>query len=293
MQMPTAYVVLLTDGKTERTLTGKRNAFRCLINEIICVEFPEENDLHYRSRFLKTTLPQYITGNFLYIDCDTIICEDLSEIANLDINLGAVFNSHVLLSKSISCGYHHFLDVKTGFSSTENSEFYYNGGLLFCKNNESSRRFFEKWNELYLISLSKGVKFDQPALNQANFLLNGVISELSGIWNCQLKRSGAIKYLTGAKILHYLHSSPEKSVYLLGQHAVFQQIKDAGGITKEILEMLQNPKIQFDDKSCVYFYDELDNIPFVNKHDVRTIGIKGLCKILMNRILSKFFNLKK
>ena len=31
--MPNAYVVLSTDDKTEKMLTGKRNAFRALINE--------------------------------------------------------------------------------------------------------------------------------------------------------------------------------------------------------------------------------------------------------------------
>jgi len=95
MQMPSAHAVLLTDDKTEKTLTGKRAAFRHLIDEIICVKFPEESDLHYRSRFLKTTIPQHISDDFLYIDCDTVICADLSEIEREDISLGAVFDTHV------------------------------------------------------------------------------------------------------------------------------------------------------------------------------------------------------
>jgi hypothetical protein len=288
MRMPTAYVVLLTDNKTEKTLTGKRNAFRKSIDEIVCVEFPEENDLHYRSRFLKTTLPQHITGDFLYIDCDTIICEDLSEIANLDTNLGAVFDSHTSLSNNIGCDWCHTLNSKLGFCSTEKLDIYYNGGVLFCKNNEISRSFFEKWHELYLFSFSKDIIFDQPALNQVNFLMNGIITELSAIWNCQIKRPGSLKYLIGAKIIHYLSSSHEGCVYLLGQSAVFQKIKEVGSITEEIMEMLQNPKTQFDDNSCLYLYDELYNIPFKwNKYDVRIIGIRELFKILTNRILNK------
>jgi lipopolysaccharide biosynthesis glycosyltransferase len=305
--MPTAYVVLLTDNKTEKTLTGKRNAFRKSIDEIVCVEFPEENDLHYRSRILKTTLPQHVSGDFLYIDCDTIVCDDLSDIANLNIHLGAVLNAHSLLSQtgSTAYGWFDFIDRRLDFSSAEKTDKCYNGGVFFCKNNDICRRFFEKWHEFYLFSLSKRVILDQPALNQVNYLMNELITELPGIWNCQILSPGAVKYLAQAKIIHYFSSMNKSSIYLFGQQSIFQEIKETGEISEELSKMLQNPKNQFDDKTLLYLRDNVDhdnNLSKMNtillkenkvksKYDVRRMNIKQLCKILTNRILRKFIKI--
>lgn len=78
---------------------------------------------------------------------------------------------------------------------------YYSGGVMYSKDDESSHDFYAHWYNNYLESLKSGVKLDEPPLAKTNEELDGIICEMNGIWNCQI-RFGAL-YLANAKILHF------------------------------------------------------------------------------------------
>lgn len=78
---------------------------------------------------------------------------------------------------------------------------YYSGGVMYSKDDESSHDFYAHWYNNYLESLKSGVKLDEPPLAKTNEELGGIICEMNGIWNCQI-RFGAL-YLANAKILHF------------------------------------------------------------------------------------------
>lgn len=81
--MPDASVVLLVDNKTEDSINSdslKRAEIKKYVSKIISVQFDEKVSNAERSRLIKTSIPEYIDDDFLYIDCDTIIADDLSEI---------------------------------------------------------------------------------------------------------------------------------------------------------------------------------------------------------------------
>ena len=79
---PEAYVVLVCDDTTESSLNGNRQDIKLLINELKSIQFERPVNKVERSRLMKVNLRKYVEGDFLYIDCDTIIVNDLSEIDN-------------------------------------------------------------------------------------------------------------------------------------------------------------------------------------------------------------------
>ncbi|EID83946.1 hypothetical protein MSI_26560 [Treponema sp. JC4] len=97
--MPDAEIIILTDNRTNSTFKGKREKIKKYVSSIISVDFPETAGNIERSRVLKTTIPDYISGDFLFIDCDTIICESLSDIEKFDYPVAAVLDGHVPLSE--------------------------------------------------------------------------------------------------------------------------------------------------------------------------------------------------
>ena len=69
-----------------------------------------------RSRLIKTAIPDYVREDFLYIDCDTIICDDLSGIEQYPYDIAGVLDGHVLLKDHIHQKYFLERDKKLGFS---------------------------------------------------------------------------------------------------------------------------------------------------------------------------------
>ena len=76
---PEAEVFLIVDKETESTLVGKRAGIKELITEVIAVETPDGYNAMQRSRYLKTNFRQFIAGDLLFIDADTVIGGSLEE----------------------------------------------------------------------------------------------------------------------------------------------------------------------------------------------------------------------
>jgi hypothetical protein len=241
MKMSAAFISLLVDDITETTLVDNREEIKELVNECKVVVLPIELNKMQRSRWLKTTMREHITGDFLYIDCDTIIADDLSDIENTPCDLGAVLEYHLpfneLPNKDMIIPSLEYL----AYSMPQKE--YFNGGLLFSKDTRLSYNFFAEWHKLWYECKSKGISKDMPALNQANHNLNNCIGELKGIWNCQIL-TGGLQYLNDAKIIHYFSSNKQINPYLLGNVSFYKTIKESG-ISQEIRSGIISCKKQF------------------------------------------------
>lgn len=246
MHNPDAYIITLLDEKTKAGLTGKRAGYEQIVSEIKVIAVPQEFTQKESSRWIKTSIRQYVSGDFLFIDCDTIITEKLAPSFREDIHLGAVLDTHVPLSN------HHLQetfqqeDKRLGFCSSLKTDVRYNGGLIFCRDSPGGSAFFEKWHELWLQSRKRGNSQDMPSLNQANYELNNIITELDGEWNCQISHNG-LPYLHNAKIIHYYATSLISFTppYTLANNEVLSSIKESGIIPFEVMELLKNPKAAF------------------------------------------------
>lgn len=249
---PDANIIILIDSKTKQNLTNIRTQYEKLVSEIQVVSPPVEFSQKEASRWIKTSIHKYVKGTFLFIDCDTIITEKLTQDFSSDIKIGAVLDTHVTLE-------HHHLkeafqkeDIKAGFYSSVKSNIRYNGGLIFCKDDPIGSEFFEKWHSLWIEGRKRNCSQDMPSLNQANHEMGNIITELSGNWNCQISHNG-LPYLHGAKIIHYYATSliTQTSPFVIASDSVFKKIKDMGTIPDEVMKLLENPKAAFDSESRI------------------------------------------
>lgn len=242
MRMPDCHIAILTDTNSFDSFKDTRKEEIKYADEIITVPLDATLPAQKRSRLLKTNARNYVDGDFLFIDCDTIVVKDISIIDKNDSVLSACWDSHA------DFAHNPYRDLcirdteKFGIDITDEKE-YFNSGVILVKDNELTRNFYKLWNENYLKGYEKGVSMDQPSLEVTNIESGYPIQKLDPEWNCELKHG--IRYLKDAYIVHYLCTNPSKSndkqLFLLNEKDVFLDIKKTGIIPEEIIEVINDP----------------------------------------------------
>ncbi len=255
---PDAHAVLVVDDKTEETLTGNRAGVLEYIDEKIVVTPPSDYSNVEKSRFIKTTLHRYIKGPYLFLDTDTIIAEDISEIDSLigkGCGIAAVKDSH--------CDFKEMLVYDTiiawakivGWGAVLKSQkVHFNSGVMFADDSETMHNFYEEWHKNWLYAREKGVPYDQLPLAYTRHVLSFPIDEIEGFWNCQLATDG-LRYLYEAKIIHY-HGLYEGCNYIFQDKDTYKIIKEKGNVSEKLKEQLLNPRGAFKGHYCVCNADD-------------------------------------
>lgn len=199
---PDAHIVLITDNLTDNLLVGKRGEILNYISEKIVVPFEDDSlSMMYRSRFIKTSVRQLIDGDFMFIDCDTIVCKSLAEVDSFECEVGAVYESHLpirdwhpglLAAASKACA---VIDVDLPHEPE-----YFSSGVLFVKDVDISYRLYDGWHHFWLESVAKGSGIDQPSLAKASRDLGYVIKRIPDSYNCILFTR--VPFYEEAHILH-------------------------------------------------------------------------------------------
>jgi len=251
MHNPQAFIVALIDSKTKEGLTGKRSGYSKLVSETVTITAPSELSQKEVSRWIKTSMKKYVVGDFLYIDCDTIIAGNLDVNFPAEIKIGAILDTHVPLSKHHKAQHFEMEDLGLKFNSFETG-FRYNGGVIFCRDTSAANEFFLRWHSLWLFSNKEGISQDMPSLNQANHELGGIITELDDKWNCHITYNG-LPFLFDAKIIHYIATSFDfiDCPFLPASRAVLLSVKETGVILPETLKLLKNPRTAFEYRSRI------------------------------------------
>ena len=259
---PDDSVTILFDEKTKQGLTGKRSGYENLVSDIKVIDVPDKYSQKESSRWIKTSIHQHVSGDLIFIDCDTIIADKLQLDFPSSVKIGAVLDTHVTLDKHYLLDYFQNADKKAGFVSSFKSNTQYNSGFIFYRDDPSSQELFEKWHSLWIEGNKRGCLQDQPSLNQANFELNDIISELGGEWNCQISHNG-LPYLEKAKIIHHFatyHFSITPP-YKLASPEILASIKKTGNISPDIMKHLENSRSAFwQDSRIIADSAELDVI---------------------------------
>lgn len=244
---PNAHVELVVDQDTDATIARKRGEILKYIDNKVVVNVPEEYNKLCRSRWLKTCLRQHVKGDFLYIDTDTIIIDDLSEIDTFQFSLGAVINAHVPISFRKNTKYmkeKKKYALEEGWNCSDEIPFF-NGGVLFVKDTAETYEFFSCWHKTWNDFYKRfGRHADQAPLAATNEQFNYVIKELSGTWNCQLALNG-IPYLANAKIMHYLLYGRCTHPWIFYNHDILNEIKELGYISDKISKLVDDAKSSF------------------------------------------------
>ena len=241
---PDADVILLVDKGTESTLTGKRGGIRELVTEVVAVDTPDGYNAMQRSRYLKTNFRQFISGDLLFIDADTIVGGSLAGIDNIDAEIACVPDGHRCfreLSGTDTDIIRH--RISSTFGKMDFDEvFYFNSGIIFVKDTPRTHAFFADWYETWKYSaFEKGMSLDQPALFVTNKKNGHLIKELAGEYNCQVAYS--LKYFYGGLILHFFNVSlpmlsSELSVFY--DDCFYKKIKEYGGVAHEVKDVLDD-----------------------------------------------------
>jgi hypothetical protein len=222
--MPNSWITLLIDDKTDLVLKKKGDQLLQYISEIIIVKFKNEITKKVRSRLLKTNMRNHVSGDFLYIDCDTLIADSLTDIKDYDAPVAAVLDGHLKLNN------HPVFDLfekqnKYFDYPFEDIERYYSSGVIYSKDCTEAKDFFSRWHENYKIGLQNGISQDQPSFSKTNYDSNDIIKEISGEWNCQIRLGG--KYLKNLKILHFW-SKRNMPISYLGSKEYLLELKEEG-----------------------------------------------------------------
>ena len=226
---PQAFLSLLTDRDTYLYLTNYFVKLLVMFDEckVIDVSFKDNFE---KSRYLKTTMREHINGDFLYIDGDTIICDDLSEIENCEYDVaGVLANNQKTPPKNTWTKRYAYL----GYGETPSD--FFNGGLLYVKDTELAHDFFKEWNSKWTQCLNSGVKHDQPSLNKTNTDFGNIMGILPDKWNMQTFFNGG--KTDNAKIVHYFASLKKISGYL---DVLFKKLRVEKSIDPNFKETLLN-----------------------------------------------------
>ncbi len=245
LKMPEAYTILLVDDLTESYLRRNKQYILSIISELKVIKIDPIFNKKQRSRFLKTTMREYISGNFLYIDCDTIITDNLSDINQTQADIAGILDTHVPLSKYYAKKRVTSMHIEMGMTEALNNDSHFNGGIMFARDTEAAHHYFMTWHNLWLECVKKGVNIDQIALNEANARCGDIIQELNGIWNCQILKGG-ISYLADAKIIHYFATQDyNPHPFYLADESILNEISQTGMIPTAVYPYLENPKKAF------------------------------------------------
>ena len=247
---PNRIVKVLCDAPTADYLRQYPD-LTSLISEIIAVPVPNYFNSKERSREIKTTIRRYITGDYLFLDTDTIIAGTLSYIDSLTCDIAAVPEYHLPLAKSLFRSY-AINDVDKIFGiDVSDAKRNHNSGVMFVADTHNALVFYEKWNANWRYSaFEKGNSQDQPSLIKTDKEMGYIIQELPGEYNCQLAMS--VKHYHEAKIIHYLHFNllpAPKNPFI--NKELYRQMKNDGGINENTANIIRNCKSALEETSAI------------------------------------------
>lgn len=258
---PTAKVTLITDKSTNNLLSKNQYNLNKYVNTILTVETPDSFSKSQRSRYIKTNIRNYIKGDYLFIDTDTIICSSLEEIDNFNHEICAVLDNHGDAYNDFT---KNWITNKAKIMDWIDVLAYphFNSGVFFVKDTPLTHRFYQRWFELWSLCNNKQIYIDQLSLRKVNSEFNQIIHEIEGIWNCQVRYPKGELFKDRAKIIHYQASDP-RIYYSICAESVFLKIKIGGILQNDILSLLNNPQESFSKKQMIISGEQ---IKFIQSH---------------------------
>ena len=243
-----ACITLLTDDKTFKNLKGHRGDVLHLVQEIKVIKLPNKWNQKVRSRLIKTNMRNLVDGDFLYLDCDTIVLSPINIPSVWEFNIGAVKNLHFSnVQESPIYPIFHCFAKSCGINTDSPS--YFNSGVLYVKDNHETREFFSQWQNLYLYYLeNNSIEVDQVSLYKVNNDFDGLIKEIPGEWNWQV--GFGMNYMCKAKIMHTFSSVSNQlhNIHFLKRKDFYLNMKKRMYSDLELTNIIKNAKTSFDEK---------------------------------------------
>lgn len=235
---PDAYIVLIVDDRTDLLIRNSRSEILHYISEKKVITFKDSSlSMLYRSRWLKTNVRQLVEGDFLFIDCDTVVTSDLSDIDYVQYDLAMVPDEHLPISEYDEDLQNTIFSYATKLGwNIKNERFYFNSGVMYVKDTSINRDFFKTWHSEWLLSEGVEIKIDQPSLAKTNAIFNHHIRCLPNEWNCLVYMRPL--FISKSKILHFWGFRNMSFMY---GGCFLDKVKHQGIANKFINKMVLNP----------------------------------------------------
>ncbi len=212
---PGGQVEIVTDTDTAAFLKREKNPVLSAVS-VITVPLPEGLESICKSRWLKTSLRQLIAGDYLFVDTDTLIAEDLSGIDQDKSDIAVVTGSHGSSHRRLS-GNVKSLVQAAGFGGYGEGP-YFNTGVMLVRDTAESHCFYRRWHTNWQKSVSSGgIVLDQPAFFATNIELGCPVSLLPDRWNCMVCSDIGIHFFKSAAIVHW-YSKNERMKQFVNTH---------------------------------------------------------------------------
>lgn len=265
---PGILATVLMDVKTSESFTGMRKKLLAHVDEIKVVPVAYErfpSGAHV-SRYIKTSMRQYVSGLFLYVDIDAYPVASLESLFSDSSNVAMAFDCNSIDGKFELESHETDVLNAMGWSYPHVS---YNSGVMLVPDTKSAHSLFGVWNALWQESCAKGFLKDQPALHEAIKRSGVDISTLNPQYNILI---GLIpNYLmTSPKIYHVSTIRFEERADTKF-HSIIRNLKH-GGESVDWVDVDEWVKKRY---------------PWTNLNSVRLAYISGNYRMCMRNILKK------
>ena len=250
---PDAHVSLLVDKLTALDFKIEIQKIQKYVDEYIIVPVEDDISSIARSRYIKTSMRKYVEGDFLYVDADTVWNAPI-EKTDFTHDVMGVLDGHCLLTE-------HPLrrGIEADFKKVNYNpevEKYVNGGVLFSRDSEVSKKFFDLWHKKWLETSMSGHFIDMPSLNYAVKQIGDTFALLPDTYNVQISRSW--EFFFDAKIIHFFtgwQCDYFESPYLFQKKEFWNEIRE-NGLNESILKIISKPLAAFERTVGMYGISE-------------------------------------
>ena len=246
---PEAFVTLLVDCQTDKDFVPELERIKKYVSEYIVV--PVEKSVHpiAKSRYIKTSMRKYVQGDFLYVDADTVWNAPIDE-TDFTHDVMGVLDGHSLLTV-------HPLkkEIEEDFKKVgcnPGVERYVNGGVLFSRDSDVSKNFFDLWHKNWLETSKSKYFIDMPSLNCAIEKIGDGFALLPDVYNVQVSRSW--EFFFDAKIIHFFtgwQNEYFESPYVFQKKEFWKEIREKG-LSESVYAKITKPLAAFEKTLGVY-----------------------------------------
>lgn len=196
---PDIKTLLLVDAESLAALERRNHKILELKAAIMAVDTPPGSPV-FRSRWMKTQVGQFVRGDIIYLDVDTLVRRPLEAQSQFEAVFGAVADAPGL--KPSEDPERLRISRMIGWNPGHT---YFNSGFFYYRSSPAVDRFFEKWHSLWYDTRSATNGKDQPAFNAAITLADFDVQELAETFNHQIPLSWI--NCQQSKVWHFWESS--------------------------------------------------------------------------------------
>ena len=198
---PHAMVELLVDRVSLDALAADRSR---LLDEVDLTNVHDTppGPAVLRSRHLKTSMRGAVSGDFLFLDADTVVRKPLRPMWPADTDVAACPNYSRDTLREQSCDEESAYMAAMGWPAPPT---YLNSGVVFFADSPRAHAAGRLWHECWSRGRDgSGRHVDQPSFNHAMRASGAEVYVLPHAWNAQINRSPLTA--EDASIWHYYHS---------------------------------------------------------------------------------------